>query len=72
MVISLIFINLIEIEVFIYFRILDRNKNECPMCRALVANTRSKLYNQAFVKENEQDMRSMIKDNILSFITKLK
>ena len=49
--------------------IIDKSKNECPMCRAMVANTRSKLFRQAIVKEDSQDMQAMLKENILNFLT---
>ena len=42
------------------------------MCRALVANTRSKLYKQAIAKEDNGEVQALLKDNILSFIAKIK
>ena len=35
----------------------------------MVANTRSKLFRQAIVKEDSQDMQAMLKENILNFLT---
>lgn len=55
---------------FISYRIIDKSKNECPLCRAMVANTRSKLYKQAIVKQDNQDMKVLLKESILNFIIK--